>query len=68
MRGFRLLVTSSGGEGRLLNPSADVAMQPVRLKTTQEHPALMRTMNPGDKATVDTLFLSWLVYGFPSIS
>ena len=48
---LRAVVASTVEKGRPLTPSAEMAIELVRIKTTQQYPMLMPTLFPGDLAT-----------------
>ena len=48
LRAFRVVVASTVGKGCPLAPSADMAIELVRIRTDQQYPMLMPTLFPGE--------------------
>ena len=51
LRALRVVVASTVEKGGPLAPSATMAIELVRIRTTQQYPTLMPTLFPGDRAT-----------------
>ena len=51
LRTLRVVVASTVGKGGPLAPSAEMAIELVRIRTAQQYPMLMPTLFPGDLAT-----------------
>ena len=63
---LRVIVSSTLKKGGPLAPSAEMAIELVRLRTAQPYPMLMPTLFPGDLATrenpYDSLALMWTTF------
>ena len=55
LRAFHVVVASSVKKGGPLAPSADVAIELVRIRTAQQYPMLMPTLFPDELATKECL-------------
>ena len=66
LRTFRVVVASTVEKGGPLAPSAEMAMELVRIRTAQQYPMLMPTLFPGDLATrektYDSLASTWTAF------
>ena len=66
LRAFRVVVAGTVEKGGPLAPSAEMAMELVRIRTAQQFPMLMPTLFPGDLATrekpYDSLAAMWSVF------
>ena len=51
LRAFRVVAASTVEKGGPLAPSAEMAIELVRIRTTQQYPMLMPTLFPGELAT-----------------
>ena len=56
LRALRVVVASTVEKGGPLAPSAAMAIELVRIRTTQQYPMLMPTLFPGDLATREKLY------------
>ena len=66
LRTLRVVVTSSVEKGGPLTPSAEMAIELVRIRTAQQYSMLMPTLFPGDLATrekpYDSLASMWTAF------
>ena len=66
LRSFRVVVASTVDKGDPLTPSPEMAMELIRIRTTQQYPMLMPTLFPGVLATrerpYDSLATLWTVF------
>ena len=66
LRALRVVVASTVEKGGPLAPSADTAIELVRIRTAQQYPMLMSTLFPGEFATKErpfcTLALMWTAF------
>ena len=66
LRALHVVVASTVEKGSPLAPSATMAIELVRIRTAQQHPTLMPTLFPGDRATREKsyalLALMWTAF------
>ena len=66
LRTLRVVVASTVEKGGPLAPSAEMAIELVRIRTAQQYPMLMPTLFPGDLATrekpYDSLASMWIAF------
>ena len=66
LRSFRVVVASTVDKGGPLEPSPEMAIELIRIRTAQQYPMLMPTLFPGSLATrerpYDSLATLWTIF------